>query len=110
MVITVALLVGFAGHDFQKAPHRNNPGVEPGSRKVFEITGHQPSGPGSLSTLKEDVVIRIGTCPDGFRRLDPKAFLTNDVECGVDYIFIAAESWTPDDSSYSAYTSPLMQS
>ena len=64
---------------------------------MLEIAGHQISRAGSLSTFKEDVVVRIGTCPDGLRGLDPKALLANGVECGGDYIFVAAESWTPDD-------------
>jgi hypothetical protein len=61
-----------------------------------------------LSALKKDVVIRIGTCLDNFRRLDPEALLTNGAERGVDYVFLAAESWTPITSSYSTYTSPLI--
>jgi hypothetical protein len=86
MFFAAALRFGFASHDVQEVTRRNNPGVAPSRRKVFEIAGHQVGRPGSLSTLQEDVVIRIGTHPDGFRRSDPEALFTNDVKGRGDYI------------------------
>jgi hypothetical protein len=66
---------------------RDNSGLAPGGGEVFSIAGHQIGRSGSLRTLQEDVVIGIGTSPDGFRRPDPKTLLTNGIECGDDHAF-----------------------
>jgi len=72
MIIAVGRVV-FASHDIQKVTRRNIRVSSQRRRKVFEITGYQILRPGSMSTLEEDVVIRIGTHADGFRGPDPKA-------------------------------------
>ncbi len=63
MIIT-AVLLGFSSHGIEELARRDNPGIEPGSRKVLEISGYQMGRAGSLSTLEEDVVIRIGARPN----------------------------------------------
>jgi hypothetical protein len=60
---------------------------------VLEISSYQVGCPGGLRTLKENIVVRFGTRPDGFRGPDPKALLANGVKRGGDYVFVAADDF-----------------
>jgi len=73
---------------------------------VLEISGHQIVCLGGVGTFQENIVVRVGTSPYGFRRPNPKAFLANGVKHGGYDLFTPLKPGTADNLFVLAINAP----